>query len=103
MENNPWEANQFSASQEIPCILLNPKVHYRIHNSSPPAPVPILSHLDPVHNPTSHFLKIHLPSGLLAWGYPKRTLCMPLPYPIRATFPAHLLNVTIWFNPSLEF
>jgi len=25
------EANQFSASQEIPCILWNPKVHYCIY------------------------------------------------------------------------
>jgi len=32
MEQSPsWEANQFSASQEIPCILWNLKVHHRIH------------------------------------------------------------------------
>ena len=50
MEQIPsWESNRFSASQEIPRILRNPKVHYRIHNFQPP--VSIMSQIDPVHAP----------------------------------------------------
>jgi len=42
MEQNPsWEANLFSASQEIPRILQSPKVYYRVHKTQ--SPVPILS------------------------------------------------------------
>jgi hypothetical protein len=77
MEQSPfWEANRFSASQEIPRILWNPKVYYRVSNSPPPVPIP--SQINPVHvpHPTSkrsililfRHLRLGLPSCLFqAW------------------------------------
>jgi len=100
MEQSPsWEANRFSTSQEIPCILWNPTVHYRI-NKCPPS-VTILRQLDPVHTPhstswrsiliLSSYLRLGLPSGLFPSGFPTKTLYTPLLFPIRATCPAHLI------------
>jgi len=56
MEQPPsWEDSRFSSSQEIPRIVRNQDVQYRIHNSTPPAS--ILSEINSIHAP-SLFLKI---------------------------------------------
>ena len=57
VQSPSWEANWFAASQEIPRILWNPKVHYRTHKRPPT--VLILGQPNPVHIPTSHLLEIH--------------------------------------------
>ena len=94
----PRKSNRSSDSEEISCIILNPKVHYRIQKF--PSPVPILSQNSPVQASPSHSLKIQFNiilqctqrsakcyfSGLLT-----KTLYARLLSPIRATFLAHLI------------
>jgi hypothetical protein len=68
MEQSPsWEANRFSSSQEIPCILWNPKFHYRIHKTLPP--VPILRQVTLVHAPHPNSWKAILISSHLCLGF----------------------------------
>ena len=82
-----------AASQEILCILWNPKVLHRTHKY--PSPLPILSQIYPVPTPTSWksilILSSHLRLGLPSGLFPTRTLCTPLPSPIRATCPTYLI------------
>ena len=82
MEKSPsWEANGFTASQEFPRILWNPKVQYRIHKRPPPKP----DQSSPCPHPTSwrsSHLRLGLPSGLFHSGFATKTLYTPLFSPI---------------------
>ena len=57
VQSPSWEANWFAASQEIPRISRNPKVHSRTHKRPPT--VPIMGQPNPVHILTYHLLEIH--------------------------------------------
>jgi len=83
-----WEANRFSARQEIPCILCNPKVHYRVYKCPPP--VLILSQINPLKAPpypTSWISKVVL-SSLLRLGFPSGPF--PSVFPLKILYASHL-------------
>ena len=99
VQSPSWEANWFAASQEIPRISRNPKVHYRAHKRPPP--VSILGQPNPIHIPTSHLLEIHpniihpstprSPQWSPSLRFPHQDPIHPLSSPIRATCPALLI------------
>ena len=99
MQSHSWEANWFAASQEIPRISRNPKVHYRTHKRPPPGS--ILGQPNPVHILTSHLLEIlpniihpstlRSPHWSLSLRFPQQDPIHPLSSLIRATCPAHLI------------
>jgi len=99
VQSPSWEVNWFAASQEIPSILWNPKVHYRTQKCPPP--VPILGQATLVHITTYHLQEIHpniihpstptSPQQSLSLRFPHQDPIRHLSSPIRATCPAHLI------------
>jgi hypothetical protein len=81
-ELGPSETATCSVTQEFLNILWYPKVHCRVHKSPPL--VPILGQINSVHSTPSYYSKIRfniilhlclcLPSGLLPFGFPIKTL-----------------------------
>jgi hypothetical protein len=72
---------QSPSREEIPHILGNPKVYYRIYKCTPP--VPILSQLDPVHTTTSYFQKIHFHIILPFTPWSPQIVSLPQDFPTK--------------------
>ena len=102
MQSPFWAANWFAASQEIPRISRNPKVHYRTHKRPPP--VSILGQPNPVHIPTSHLLEIH-PNIIhpSTPRFPQWSFSLRFPHqdPIHTVYTS---QISIWFlQPRKNF
>jgi hypothetical protein len=68
------DANSRLATQEIPRLLRNPNVHYRLYKIPPLGP--ILSQTNLVHTPLPYFFKIH---SVRIFPYTPRSSKMSLP------------------------
>jgi hypothetical protein len=103
MEPSPsWEPDNCAATQELPSVLWNPKVHYRPHKSPPL--VSILSQIDPIPTIPSYLrsililsthLRLGLPSGPFPSGFPTNIL-------MHSSFPPFMLH-TLSISSSLTW
>jgi hypothetical protein len=82
-----WGTGNCAAPQELPSIIWNPNVQYRVYKSHPL--IPILSHINPVHTILSYLSKIrfnivHPPTSwssqrsLSFWLFHRCPICIPL-------------------------
>jgi len=107
-QSPPWETNRHSAGQEIPSIFWSLEAHYHIYKSLPP--VPIRSQINLVQAPKwtslryifilSSHLCLGLPSGPSSSGFSTKTLHGPLPFPMHATCPIHLILLNLIIQPN---
>jgi hypothetical protein len=72
-----WEATSCAATQQLPCISWNPKVHYCVHMG--PLTMPILSQASPVHT-TPCYIHVNIIHPPAFWSFS----------PNCATCPSHL-------------
>jgi len=101
-QSSSWESNSHSASQ-IPRLLWNPNVHYRVHNGPPL--VPVMNQMNPFDILSHCFPKIHSYSILAStsrsseWSFPFRVssqniLCIFISLK-HVTCPSHFILLDI--------
>ena len=99
MEDSPcWDSNKSSACQEIPDVLCNPEVHYRILQVPANCPFPEGDESSPFPHLTSWWSIVILSHtcwvGPFPSGFLSKTLCSPLLCP----YMLHALPNVSWFN-----
>ena len=108
MQQSPsWEANNSSASQEIPRILWNPKVHYRINKSSPPVPILSQRSIQSVSPSLSSrlYFNIILPftPGSCKWSSSLRFSLNPYMHLSCSPYVLHALPISVFLIWSSEW
>jgi hypothetical protein len=79
-----WGAANYAAPQELPSILWNPKVQYRVHNSRPLVPIP--SHINQIHSIPSYLIHLDTVHPPTSWSS-QWSLSFWLPHQYRSSSP----------------
>ena len=102
VQSPSWEANWFSASQEIPRILWNLNIHYRLHKCPPP--IRTLSQNDPDHAlHSTSCRRILILSSHLRLGLPSGLIKFHIAFKLGATFKSNETELIWAFEPDARW